>query len=465
MNIHMTNGLIAESMFQNYLRAAGLQPQTLTETDAGEVVSSDIGQYGPLILPLVQKIYPESLVAQIASVQPTTSPIAKIAAMYSSYSGQDENIVMDNSWIVSIPAVTPGTINVGDTGANLSAGFTVFYVENSQEYMATFGQAGPFSPGAELTRGFPDKYTHLLVRSDNGFARTGDTFTINAVDYVLSYVSSNRNVIKRIFQNYSNVLESNTDLRQVNFEIRTSNIETQTRKILSKFTPEMLQDWSAIYKEKTNELVATFIAEEVRQEIDREVVTYLKNIATPMLTDVDVTQSIAKAGSDLSGMTYDIFLAIFLAIEEIVRATKRNRTMFILADSTTCAFMALNALQTSVDATQSNPYLIGKVGTYPLFCDPYSTEHYVLVGYRYDSDSKDDAGLIYSPYTSTIVEVTDQNTFATNFVTMNRYGYTRHPQDAGTGSGDSDFFRYFAVNYYDAFSPIANLGNQIRTEV
>jgi hypothetical protein len=235
-----------------------------------------------------------------------------------------------------------------------------------------------------------------------------------------------------------------------------------TRKVLSKFSPEQLSDWQFLYKTKGNELAAKFIADEIRQEIDREVVMYMKSIASPMMIDVDVTQSVSKTGGDLGGMTYDVYFAIFKAIEEIVRATKRNRTMFILADSTTCAFMSLNALQSEADPQNSNPYSMGKIGPYPLFCDPFSSENYVLVGYKFDSDSKDDAGLIFSPYLSTLMEIPDPNTLATNFLTINRYGYTRHPQDAGTGTGDSDFFRYFSVNFWDATSPVANLSNQIQ---
>ena len=449
MNTDLDNEILAESMTNNLIRESG-------------GVAADIGQYAPMILPLIQKIYPDSLVSQIASVQPSHSPVAKIAALYTMYSGQDVNITLDNAWIVTVPVGIGSQLNIGDVCTNATSQFTVAYMETTEKFESTYAQAGPFTPGAELTRGFPDTYTQMLVVLDSGTISTGDTFTLNGTDTVLLYVSSNRNVIKRVFKDYSVVLEDNSNLRQVNFETKTSTLTMSTRKVLSKFSPEQLQDWQALYKAKGNELAAKFIADEIRQEIDREVVTYMKSIATPMMIDVDVTQSVSKTGGDLGGMTYDIYFAIFKAIEEIVRATKRNRTMFILADSTTCAFMSLNALQSNADPKISNPYCMGNIGPYPLYCDPFSTENYVMVGYKFNSDSKDDAGLIFSPYTSTVMEVPDPNNFATNFLTINRYGFTRHPQDTGKDTGDSDFFRYFSVNYFDAFSPVANLSNQIQ---
>ncbi|NCP97692.1 hypothetical protein GW796_05555 [archaeon] len=440
--------ILAESMHQNFLKESG--------------TSEDIGKYAPLILPLVQKIYPESLVNQIASVQPIKSPIGKVAALYSIYTGSgsnnDNNIHLENSRIFTVPASADASFTIGSTGASGGNSFTVFYKENAKEYTATYAPSG----GNYLTRDFPEKYTHVLVRIDSGNFVTGDTIVSgDGAGETLLYVSANRNVIKRVFHDYALVLENNSNLKEINFEIRTATLETKSRKIKSKFTLEKLQELKSLYNEKAEKFVSEYIANEIQQEIDREVIDYLKDIATPMYNDVNLTYSQSTVGDNLLGQTYDIYVSIFMAIEEIVRATKRNRTMFILADNATCSMLLLNPLQSESHPDESNPYRVGSVGVYPLYCDPYATEHYVLVGYRFESKASDDAGLIFSPYTSSIIEAVNPDTFGKDFMSLNRYGYIRHPQDQGKGSGDSDFFRYFSV-IYGTDGALRNLTDQIR---
>lgn len=440
--------LLNESLKQNVIKESN--------------VSGDIGQYGPLIIPLVQKIYPESLVNQIASVQPTSSPIAKIAALYSIYTGDgsnnDNNIHLENSRIITVSSADGALFTVGDTGAVGANTFTVFYKENATKYSATYD-----IDKSILTRDFPDTYTHILIRVDAGTFSEGDVVTAGpGTGATILYVSANRNIIKRVFKEYADVLENNTNLKEINFEIRTRNLETKTRKIKSKFTIEKYHAIQTLYKEKAEDFVAKYIANEIKQEIDREIIKYLKDIATPMPRDVDLTFSHSTVGDSLLGLTYDIYTSIFLAIEEIVKATKRNRTMFILADSATCSMLLLNPLQSEAKPDASNPYRVGQVGVYPLYCDPYATDHYVIVGYRFESNTLDDAGLIFSPYTSTVVEAVNPDTFGRDFMTLNRYAFTRHPQDSGDGIGDSDFFRYFSVIYGDP-GALRNLTDSIVT--
>jgi len=441
-----------------------LQKNVLTETN----VSSDVGQFAPIILPLVQKIYPESLVAQIASIQPTTSPVARVSALYSMYSGNasnnDNNLHVDgsivpgmtwsNSKIITVAASAASLITVGSSASSGSNVITVFYKETVS--------GGPiYTPESSAN----PYYTHVLVRVDSGNIVTNDTFTFGATPIKVLYASANRNIVKRIFSNYAGIQEIDSAVNQVNFEIRTATLTCKTKKIKSAFTREKVQDVQKLYGEETNNIVGRYIANEIQQEIDREIVEYLKDIATPMPVDIDLSKSFANASSGSIGdLTYDLYFTIFAAIEEIVKATKRNRTMFILADSATVALLTTNALHSDSTPEESNPYRVGSIGAYPLYCDPFSTEHYMIIGYRYESDAKDDAGLIFTPYVSTLVEATDPATFGQVYMTMNRYGYIRHPQDSGNGIGDSDFFRYVSVNFGDV-SSIANQGANLVSQV
>jgi hypothetical protein len=453
--------------------------------------SAEIAQFGPLVSPLIKKIYPDSLVEQIASVQPLKSPVGRIAYLNSIYTGDKSNIENSihwtNSCIITVDSsAASGFTDNGITTYVTSAGisFNVYYKEITQEYVATYATTGAAS-GSRLTSDTVDKYCHMLCKVLTGFPTSGEflataatsgsstiyrgiaplILTGDAISGVpVLYSTTNRNTIRKVFKDYSITLENNSNLLEINFEIATNVIETKSRKIRTRFNAETVQDYKNLYKEKAEELVAEAIANEIRQEIDREIIAYLKQVATPMANDINIPLSISNEKSGgLLDITYDAFASIFIAIEEIVKATKRNRTMFILADSATCGFLSLNPLHTEADPKESNPYYVGKVGTYPLYCDPYSTENYVIVGYKFNAPEKHDAGLYFAPYVTTMHEVPDANNmFIQNYITMNRYGYCLHPQDNGIGNADSDFFRFFSVNFFNPNTTIQNLTQQIR---
>jgi hypothetical protein len=458
-----------------------LYQNTLNEVS----MADDIAKWEPLIFPLIHKIYPESLVEQIASVQPTKSPRAKITYLNAIYTGDKSNIENDVHWtnsrLLTLAASASSSVTAGGTylvNTTPNIYLTVYYGEMKQEFVTYESSAG-LSQTQSVSS--VDKYWNILaacVTGSLGFDTT-TLGTLNPIGAVIAgntiggetilYTTTNKNTIKKVFKNYSKVLETNSDLREINFEPATKTIETISRKIRSKFSQEKLQDLLALYKEKAYDIVAEAISNEIRQEVDREIIEYLKLIATPMQSDIVLPLSIGM-GSSLGDLTYDLFGSIFLAAEEIVKATKRNRTMFVLADSATCAFLLLNPIHTQASPEESNPYYVGKIGAYDLYCDPFSIDHYVVIGYKHKSKEKHDSGLFFCPYTTTIHELTSGDTandvipFSQNFMVMNRYGFTQHPQDSGTGDGDSDFFRIFSVNYYDPNVIVPNFPEQFRTE-
>lgn len=439
-------------------------------------MADDIARWEPLLFPLIKKIYPDSLVEQIASVQPSKGPAAKISYLNAIYTGDKSNIEngihWTNSRLVTLPASASATVSAGGTylvNTTPNINIKVYYGEITNEFVTTSTSSG--LTVTESVSSVP-KYWNILIGAVSGddsleIDVNGKTYKpLNVINNIVAgtttinsetilYSTTNRNTIKKVFKSYSTVLENNSDMREINFETATKVVTLTSKKIRSKFSQEKLQDLKALYNEKAYDIVGEAIGNEIRQEIDREVIDYLKANATPMKSDINLPLSLgASNGGGLDAVTYDVIGSIYLAAEEIVRATKRNRTMFILADSATCAFLLLNPLHTETKTEESNPYLVGKVGAYDLFCDPYSTEHYVMVGYNYKSKDKHDAGIYFVPYTTTIHEVTDgtgtsTTPFSQNFMVMNRSGYTLHPQDSGkgNGSGDSDFFRIFSVNF------------------
>jgi hypothetical protein len=174
---------------------------------------------------------------------------------------------------------------------------------------------------------------------------------------------------------------------------------------------------------------------------------------------INLSLSIGIVNSSLNSGTDDLIVNIYLAAEQIVRDTKRNRSIFIMADPITISYLQLNAFHTQAQFNQNNPYLVGHLGIYPLYCDLYAdvNEHYIMVGYLGSNNNDGDSGIIYCPYTTTLHVAPDPTYFTENMLFLQRYAMIRHPQDLGNvnpddpwnpvNGGNSDFFKMFLVNF------------------
>ena len=447
-------------MRKNVLTEKVLIKNSLNES---ATLSQDVSKFEPLITPLIKKIYPDTLVNQIANVQPLSSPIGKVSYLSSMYTGQgtkeQNNIFYNNSKIICFDVAAYDLFEIDGTGYTMTSSqgdivFTVVYKEKGkiQNYFT--------DNSLNTTTTFND--VSILVIS----IRSG-IFTPDAIfnsTYNILFSSLNRTAMKKILKDYSgpyNINNITNPTNEIGFQIATKVVETKSRKIISRFTLEQIQDIEKLYGEDYKEFVSDIIGNEIRQELDREVIGYLKEIARPM-NDIKLRNSLGNQ-SGLFDLSNDIVNAIHFGVESIVRATKRNRTMFILCDSSTAAYLQINPWHTQAEPERDNPYYLGKIGSYPLYCDIFSDEHYILIGYRYDSDTAGDAGLIFAPYSHSIVDAKSLDPMLENLLTMNRYAYTRHPQDSGDGVGDSDFFRIFNIDYtglsshYDDTDGIPNL--------
>jgi hypothetical protein len=431
----------------------------------------DMAQYEPLIMPIITKLYPQTLVSQIADVQPMSGPVGRIAALFTVYTGNGNqinnridmvgwtgtrNVWYETSRIIAVPGdfgtVPSGTVLTTSTGGS----FTVLYAEKVAVEMQSLhpnvgDTLGLVDAGLTLADGPYDfvtsDHTFMLVTDWDG-TTTLNASTVNELAGTpgVEMILLNRTAIKKYFGKYTGTFgEDNTNVRQISYDMRSIIIEAKTRKVITGLPLEKIIDLKATYGLRYNDVVSDIIAHEIRMEIDMEVIAYLKMIAKPM-NDVQLTYTMAFKESGLPDVSADIVASIHMAVEDIIRTTRRNRTMFILGDSATIGFLKLHPLMVVETENKGNPYCVGTLGTYPLYVDMYSSDNYIMVGYKFDSPAPGDAGLIFCPYTHTVFEA--EKLGQRNVMSMNRYAYTRHPQDTGTGVGDSDFFRIFHVKMW-----------------
>jgi hypothetical protein len=386
-------------------------------------VSGDIGVFADLIIPIVFRIYTQSLVSEIADVQQLKSPVGKIMALFAYYAGRDsDDITYNNTTIVTLSNSTNSFVVDGTISTATGSG-TIVYKEGA----------------------------NLLVHVNSGYF-TKTQATVQYPTLTVKDLITNRAYARKVFSDYAKLTntadgELNNNIMNMDYEVVQKTIDVVTRKIKSKFSVEVIQDLQAMYGvEVAKDMLIEEFSSEMIQQIDMEIINFLRNSATPQ-SDVVLASSYATA-NDISAVGNDIYLNIYNGAMEIMRETKRKQHFFVIADTVTMSFLLNNPFKVAPDVSPKNSYYMGKLGgLYNLYLDPYSTDRYVLIGYRALDDEEGDAGLIFAPYTTTITNTTDPVTGKEIFFNTVRYGYTLHPQDTGTANGaNSIFFRTFAVN-------------------
>ena len=395
-------------------------------------VTGDISQFPELIKPILYKVYTESLVSEIADIQPLKGPVGKVYTLFSSYGGNTgEHINSTNSTIIVLSA---NTLSVGDPISTTTGTGTVEYSEDNK----------------------------ILVHVSSGYFEANQLIgTATILDVI-----TNRNYIRRTFKNYSGPLatadgENLTNVPEISHELIGNTLEVKTRKLKSKVSQEVMEDLRSMYGEDfQKEILETEFASEIIQSIDNEIITYLKTIATP-ISDVVLKNSLGMQ-SGIAALSEDIYANLYKLTIDIMRNTKRKKNFFVLADAATTALLLNSPLHAKPQVDNTNTYFMGKVGgLFNLYMDPYSVDHYVLVGYKSENSELGDAGLIYAPYMNTIHEAVEADTGKSVFFNTMRYDYISHPQDTTAGVSDSIFFKMFNIDMSD-IPNLANMDNSKR---
>lgn len=381
-------------------------------------VTADIAPFATLMTDIIYRVYSNSLVGEIADVQPLTTPSGKIGTLYSTYTGKDgQSHNNANIKVIRISDVTGYSEN--GTLSTSTGTAKILYIENDGD---------------------------VLIEVLTGTIQKGQTALENSAE--ITSVITNRTYASRIFDKYSNPTLTNeeTNARTLSFELIFSNIETVSRKLKSVFTAEAIEDLRNMYGiEVANELIVKEFAAEMISEIDMEIINYLRTIATPS-GDLVLSNSYGING-DIMAVGNDLYANIYKNSMKIAKDTKRRQNFFILGDAVSLALLMTNPLHVSAESDVKNSYYMGKLGEqYSLYLDPFATDNYILVGYTDKKTEIGDSGLIYAPYTVNTIEATDPDTGITKFHHIVRYGYTKHPQDTGTGMADSIFFRTFSID-------------------
>ena len=403
--------------------------------------TADIAQFKRISIPLVRRIYPQLIANKIVSVQPLLGPTGLVYYLRFRYSsnkgatrGADNNGGFPGDDANSLMQKADGTANLDifyshqfvqnerlvDAGGDTTSAFTLergpilagtitgtIYDGATAVYTFNFSAGGAFN---KTEIGSPDP--------------TVDAGSIDLTSGELTLTWSGDPGANSVVMSYESNLECNQDLPEINLVVESEDITAKTRKLKAVWSYEAQQDLRSQHNLDAEAELTAVLAQEINLEIDREVLTDLRQNAGTV-TAWDFNTSL---GDTIKEKYESLYVKIVEISSVIHRKTLRGGANFIVTSPEVASIFetATAGFAPAPSETFSSSLGIQYVGTvnnrWRLYKDPLFPSNQILMGYK--GDSYLDSGYFYCPYvplTQTPV-VLDPESFCPRKGILTRYG-------------------------------------------
>jgi hypothetical protein len=410
-------------------------------TDTG-----DIAQFKRISIPLVRRIYPQLIANKIVSVQPLLGPTGLVYYLrfrYSSNKGAMRRADL-NGGFPGDDATSLQQLASGD--GNLEIFYTHQFVQN---------ETSSTDVGGDTTSVYaPLEHTPVLAGTMTGTVYDGTvaiqtfvvaedgTFTFTAIGTppggVAITAGSSLDVVtgeivlewdvdpgaNHIVVSYEYNMECNQDLPEVNLVIESEEIAAKTRKLKAVWSYEAQQDLRSQHNLDAEAELTAVLAQEINLEIDREVLTDLRNNAGT----IAVWDFNTALGDTIKEKYESLYVKVVEVSNVVHRKTLRGGCNWLVTSPEVASVFetATAGFAPAPSETFTSSLGIQYVGTinnrWRLYKDPLFPQGQILLGYK--GDSYMDSGYFYCPYvplTQTPV-VLDPESFCPRKGILTRYG-------------------------------------------
>ncbi len=235
--------------------------------------------------------------------------------------------------------------------------------------------------------------------------------------------------------------DESPEWNQLGLRIDQQAIEALTRKLAASFSLEAAQDIKAMHGIDIEREMVNVLQYEITAELDRELLSSLKRVATDttkggkLIPAIDVTDSSDDFGRWNGERFMSIISAIVYQANQIAISTRRGPGNFVIVSPALATALQAAGHQFVNYEQNVNPTTtmaaIGKLnGTLDVYRDQYATSDYALVGYKGPGVS--DAGVIFSPYIMGLQNrAISPDDFSPRIGVMSRYAITDSLLGAG----------------------------------
>ena len=378
-----------------------------------------IDTWDPILISLVRRSMPQMIAYDVCGVQPMTGPTGLIFAMKSQY----------------VDEAADGTKT------------------RTREAFDNSGQPrdeADTSHSSDNNRGGLGSEHDQMDSANNPFTgqfRTGTGMTRNAAEE-LGDAAGNR-------------------FAEMAFTIDKISVTARSRALKAEYSTELAQDLKAVHGLDAETELANILSTEILQEINREVIRTIYNIAELGASGADTaTNGAFDLDTDSNGRwSVEKFKGLMFQIErdrnEIGHNTRRGKANFMICSADVASAMSMaGMLETghglSTDDTIST--FAGTMNGMKVFVDPYYVStaraidggnltgpgQFYVLGYK--GSSAYDAGMFYCPYVPLqMVRAMGEETFQPKIGFKTRYGMVANPfagdQSGSLNSGTNQYYR------------------------
>lgn len=407
--------------------------------------TSDVAQFQRISIPLVRRIYPQLIANKIVSVQPLLGPTGLIYYLRFRYSsnkgsvqGQTNLSQFPNDDSLSMQQKASGDVN-------LNVYYSSQFVQNETQTNAgggvtlTYGlQHSPVLPNTLIGSIYQNSVStttaiqNFTVNASGVFTFTNvgtptTTVTAGAVNLNTGLVtmtwSADPSANKIVFS-YEYNMECNQDLPEINLALENETITAKTRKLKAVWSYEAQQDIRSQHNIDMEAELTAMLAQEVNLEIDREILTDLRNNSGTV-----ATWDFNTALGDTIKEKYEALYVEVTKLSNIIhRKTLRAGANWIVTSPEVASIFetATAGFAPAPSDTFTSSLGVQYVGTvqnrWRLYKDPQAPTTQLLMGYKGDSYS--DSGYFFCPYVplTQTPTVLDPESFCPRKGLLTRYG-------------------------------------------
>ena len=276
-----------------------------------------------------------------------------------------------------------------------------------------------------------------IVSQEDLIQKLERDLTVRALPYLVASVKKAHSPIVKITS-----IKRDKALDKV--EVKSITKEVVSRTVKSVYTIEALEDLYYTYGEDLVEVLSMHLGEEVSEEMNTDLITFLDANAT-LGDDINFNPSDLKSTSDV---IFNIKVKINTEVMRIAQANKRPLRGFAIVSPLIASAITVDGYDNigfdKNNEIGDNQYL----GTFGAIDYYVNYDHAVAIDKVYVGlvAGNTNGSLIYSPYTNMFFSTVEESSGQPRYHILNRSLLSLNPFDVGTGANDSSFLTSFNID-------------------
>lgn len=351
----------------------------------------NIGDFEKYAFPMVRAIFPNLAAHNLASVQPMLGPVSLVFYMKFLYA-RSKGKAVGGTDIIENPNQNYSSEDIDEE-----------HIETGNGILTNFTGNLAFTPIKAGTVVLTTKSggIALEITDDGNGNLIGDigagTNTVNYANGAYNFDTSGAvDANEPINAAYSFDMEGNTEVPDIDMQLTSSPVQARTRKLRTRWSLEAAQDLRNLHGLEAEVEQVAAISNELKFEIDREIIDNMKSIAVNSVTPFSKTP-----GGGISFTEHKLFFVdkLIEASNKIFSSTQRATGTWLICGINVASL--IESLPGFVPSPRPKGtravYKCGVLnGQWEIWKDPnYGINDY-LMGYQ--GDSMWEVGFIFAPY-------------------------------------------------------------------